>query len=101
MVAKDGTIVEQSGGISVAAAPGNGGYALDFGQSTAGKAIQVTSASRDDGAFRGTPIAGRCGGTGANSCNPQEFNNDRIVFVFTTNPANTGLEPHSFYIAVF
>jgi hypothetical protein len=99
-VAADGTIISQSGGISVSATTGSGGYYLNFGTPTTGKAITV-SLSDIDQAFGGTPLATPCGGgTGATTCFATGTNDANHVFVFTSNATNDGGLPHAFYITV-
>ncbi len=101
LVAADGTIISQSGGISVSATDGSGGYYLDFHKPTTGKAITV-SLSNVDEAYGGTPQAVPCGGgTGAARCDPTGTNDSDHLFVFTSSPTNSGAGAnHAFYITV-
>ncbi len=103
LVAANGTIIAQTGGISLAAGGGAAGnYYLNFGSSLTGKAVVVTSTYTDaDSGFRGTAFTTLCGGGAQGSaCAPAGTNTDTHVFVASSNPANTGLQPHGFYIAV-
>jgi hypothetical protein len=99
-VAKDGTIIAQSGGISLASTL-NGWFYLNFGSDMTGKNIQVTSAYRNgDGGLRGGVLVTLCGGAPAGSdCTTS--NNNNTIAVGIENAANNDIEAHSFYIAVF
>jgi hypothetical protein len=99
-VTSAGSIVSQSGGITLAGVVGGWIY-LNFGSDLSSKTIQVTSAYRDDDSgARGTVYATVCGGTPAGAtCTIS--NNNNTVAVATFNPANTALAPHAFYIAAF
>jgi hypothetical protein len=98
LVRPDGSIVAQSGGISVGH-PSGGLYILDFGASVAGKLIVASSARASDHDFRGMLSAGPCGGTVEGSACP--IGNDiNHVAVVTNNPGETAREDHSFYVAV-
>ena len=94
-----GTIVAQSGGISVTSHFGPGTYILSFGTTVNDKLILATSGFANAG-LRGDVIAGPCGGppTGAVACAVGGDNSH--VVVFTSNPANTALVDQSFYVAV-
>jgi hypothetical protein len=99
-VAANGSIISQSGGITVSATTGVGGYYLNFGAPTTGKAITV-SLSDIDQAFGGTALATPCGGgTGGVTCDATGTNDANHVFVFTSNEANTDGLPHAFYITI-
>jgi hypothetical protein len=100
LVGKDGSIIAQSGGISLAATLG-GWFYLNFGSDMTGKNIQVTSAYRDnDGGFRGGVLVTLCGGAPAGAtCSTS--NNVNTIAVGIENAANTTIEAHAFYIAVF
>jgi hypothetical protein len=63
LVSPNGSIVVQSGGITVAAKPGPGQYILNFGSTVAGKLVIVSSGRASDQDFRGMVSAGPCGGT--------------------------------------
>lgn len=99
LIRADGTILSQSGGITVSSHPSPGTYVLDFGSVITGKLI-VGSAGVRDANFRGTVMAGPCGGP------PEGFpcpvgNDTSHVVVFTANPANNALvDIASFYVAV-
>jgi hypothetical protein len=98
LVRPDGSIVAQSGGVSVAH-PTGGQYILDFGASVAGKLIMASSARASDVEFRGTVSAGPCGGTAEGGACP--IGNDlNHVLVITNNAGETAREDHAFYVAV-
>jgi hypothetical protein len=102
-VAPDGTIVEQSGGITLIPGAQAGRYTLDFGVPVAGKAIVVSSGIATDGAFRGTAIAGPCAEppTGLpGPCEGAGGDSPTRLEVFTSNPANNATADHSFYVAL-
>ncbi len=101
LVAANGAIISQSGGISLSATDGTGGYYLDFQKPTTGKAITV-SLSNVDQAYDGTPQAVPCGGgTGSATCTPAGTNDANHLFVFTSSPTNSGAGVnHAFYITV-
>jgi hypothetical protein len=101
-VAADGPIVEQSGGISVADNSEPGLYFLDFGQSTAGKSVQVTpSCIGDCVALTGKALAARCGGgpTGA-PCDPPGTNNPNHIAVVVLGPTDDP-QAYGFWVSVF
>jgi hypothetical protein len=99
LVNPTGSIVAQSGGITVTAKPGPGQYILDFGSAVAGKLILVSSGRASDPDFRGAVSAGPCGGTAEGSvCSVG--NDSNHVQVITNNPGGTAREDHSFYVAV-
>jgi hypothetical protein len=95
----DGTILAQSGGISLTSHPGAGTYVLNFGAAVNGHLI-IANASWATGGFQGTVITSPCGGPpeGAAACSVGGDNNH--VVVFTSNSANTALVDHSFYVTV-
>ena len=99
LVKSDGTIVAQSGGITLTSKPGTGQYILDFGSPVTGHLIIASSAHASDLSFRGTVSAGPCGGTAEGSVCPSG-NDTNHVRVFTDNPGESATEDHSFYIAV-
>lgn len=78
-VQSNGTIVDQSGGISVVAR-GNGSYEIDFGEDVSGRALTATGTNA-----RVIANATLCtGGTGVGSdCAPTAPNDNRHVFVNT------------------
>jgi hypothetical protein len=98
LVKPDGTIVAQSGGVSVAH-PSGGQYIVDFGASVAGKLIMATSARASDPEFRGTVSAGPCGGTAEGSACPIGDDANHVL-VITNNAGETAREDHAFYVAV-
>lgn len=86
-VASDGTILEQSGGITMLAHSGNG-YYIDFGSSVVGRGTFVTFRYLDpdfDGFVASEPCAGPSN-TLACSAAP---NNPDVLFVQTHTAANT------------
>jgi hypothetical protein len=98
LVRPDGSIVAQSGAISVGH-PSGGQYIVDFGASVAGKLIMATSARASDPEFRGMVSAGPCGGTAEGSACP--IGNDlNHVLVITNKEGETAREDHAFYVAV-
>ena len=101
LISKDGVILAQSGGITVAH-PFAGAYYANFGSAVTGKTVQVTNAYRDDdSSFRGAPLASICGaGTEGSTCVIAGTNNTSTVFVGTETLAGAN-ENHAFYIAVF
>jgi hypothetical protein len=100
LVAANGSIIHQSGGISLAGTAGNW-YYLNMGSDMTNKNIQVTSAYRnDDGGFRGGVMVTQCGGppSGSNCSISDNVNTIAVGIESTTNAA---IQPHAFYIAVF
>ncbi len=98
LIAADGTVVAQSGGISVANSD-SGFYYLNIGSSVAGKGIFVSSSDMDQD-FGGTVLAAPCGGGVDGTICPPFANNTNHVFVFTSNQTNDGGLAHAFYIMV-
>ena len=99
VVRADGGIVDQSGGITLAAKPGTGQYVLNFGSAVTGKAIVASSAAAGgDTASRGETSASACGG-GADgvTCTGADANTN--VQVLTRSATGTG-EDHAFVVAV-
>jgi hypothetical protein len=101
LVAANGTIPVQSGGISITATTGAGGYYVNFGSSIAGKLL-IANSSDMDLAFGGTVLASPCGGgSDGVACVPAGTNTANHAFVFTSNSANTAGQPHAFYVSTF
>jgi hypothetical protein len=98
LVRADGTIVQQSGGITVTSHSA-GQFVLDFGQAANTKLIEASSAFAGDGAARGSVIAGPCGGTAEGIVCPAG-NDTNHVMVRTFGQGNLTLIDHSFYVAV-
>ncbi len=98
LVNAGGTIVAQSGGISITSHAGPGVYVLDFGGAVNAKLL-LASASAANAGLRGTVIVSPCGGppTGFAACAVGGDNNH--VVVFTSNAANTATVDESFYVA--
>jgi hypothetical protein len=94
-----GTILDQSGGLSVTS-HATGSYILDFGSASNNKLIIASSSLAGDAGGRGTVVASACGGTADGFACPS--NNDTShVIVHTYAVGNTALEDHPFYVAVF
>lgn len=99
LVRPDGTIVSQSGGITLTAKPQPGEYILDIGSVVTGKLIVASSALASDTAFRGVVSAGPCGGTAEGVTCPSGNDTNHII-VFTDGPAEAATQDHAFYVAV-
>jgi hypothetical protein len=99
LVKSDGTIVAQSGGITLTSKPAAGTYILDFGAAVTGHLVVASSGLASDTAFRGTVSGGPCGGTAEGVVCPSG-NDTSHVIVFTDNPGETATQDHSFYVAV-
>ncbi len=99
LVKSDGTIVAQSGGLTLTSKPKAGEYILDFGSEVTGHLILASSALAGDASFRGVVSAGPCGGTGEGLTCPSGNDTSHVV-VFTDNPGETATQDHAFYIAV-
>lgn len=99
LVRPDGSVVAQSGGVTLTAKPGLGQYILDFATPTTGKLIIVSSARANDPEFRGTVSAGPCGGTPEGSACPVG-NDANHLQVITNDPGEKNREDHAFYVAV-
>ena len=95
----DGTIVAQSGSITLTAKPQAGEYILDFGSTVTGHLVLASSAIAGDTGFRGVVSAGPCGGT-AEGFACQSGNDTNHVVVFTDNAGETATQDHAFYVAV-
>ena len=101
LVKADGTILAQSGGISITShTPGL--YILNFGSQITGKLILASNSYASEAvAGRGSVIANPCGGAPEGSTTACPAGNDTShVEVATSNPANTVATDHSFYVAV-
>ncbi len=107
LVDKDGTVLAQSGGLSVTAGTA-ASYLVGFGASVSGKTLVATSAftSSDEG-LRGEPVVVLCG-TGpqaipgvCTSFFSAGVDDDHHLIVITGNPGDTANEQHAFYISVF
>ena len=81
----DGTIVAQSGGITLTSKPMRGEYILDFGAAVTGHLIIASSGLASDTDFRGTVSAGPCGGTGEGFVCASGNDTSHVV-VFTDQP---------------
>lgn len=98
----DGTILAQSGGISLASMAVTGDYHLNFGSTQSGKSIQVTPVYRDADPGTGVgAVAALCGGPPAGAtCNPPGTNNTSHVYVGISDDAAVPND-QAFYITVF
>jgi hypothetical protein len=111
LVAGDGAIVKQSGGIAVVSAS-SGRYVVDFGESVSGRAIMTSSKFPQAGPTplpntNGLVEAAICGASVASSqgetvnCTPASNNDTSHVFVQTaTASGSPSNDPRPFYIAV-
>jgi len=97
LVRPDGTIVQQSGGISVTNHSA-GQFVLDFGAATNTKLILASPGLASDGATRGDVVAGPCGGTAEGVTCPA--GNDTNHVLIRTYDATQALADHAFYVAV-
>jgi hypothetical protein len=97
----DGTIVSQSGGITLAAHPSTGTYILNVGTAVAGKPLLANGAYASDASDqRGETTVGPCGGgTEGRTC-PANFNATSHVWVQTRSNSGTPAD-HAFYVVVF
>jgi hypothetical protein len=101
LVKANGTIVAQSGGISMSQ-DSNGDYYLNFGVNLKGKALLATAAEKFTSVGRVGVQTAPCGGgpTGA-SC-PSTINDSKHVYVLTTDETQSILgQPEGFYIVAF
>ena len=107
LVDKDGTILAQSGGLSVTAGTA-ASYLVGFGASVSGKTLVATSAfTSSDGGLRGEPAVALCG-TGPQAITgvctaffSAGVDDDHHLIVITGNAGDTANEQHPFYISVF
>ena len=99
LVRPDGSVIAQSGGVTLTAKPGVGQYILDFGAAVTGKLVIASSARANDPGFRGAVSAGPCGGTSEGSACPVG-NDVNHVTVITNDAGEKTREDHAFYIAV-
>jgi hypothetical protein len=100
LVDATGTIIRQSGGISLALKEPDGAYTLQFPSRVTGKAIMTSVAYKFSG--NGETVSGKpCGPPSGDSdtCSTNPSDDQRQVFVFTTNAAGTQTDG-GFYIAV-
>ena len=100
VVAPDGTVVLQSGSITVTHISA-GAYRVDFGADVSHALLLAEPATANDLNFRGTTIAGPCAPPAGSAtlipCSPTGSVN--WVAVFTMNSGETALEDHSFYVS--
>jgi len=100
LVGSDGTVIAQSGGITVAK-PQIGVYLVTFGTSLAGKvAIASATCLDSDCPFGGTISAGICGG-GASGLTCAMSNTDSSVEVDVQDTTNTTLMDGPFFLSAF
>jgi hypothetical protein len=99
LVAADGTIIRQSGGIT---SSGSGGiYELNFGADVSNSAILADEI--DNGTTAGTTAVMSCvdsGKAGFGNCSGASVGNPNFVKVATTNAAEIGVSAQAFYLAV-
>jgi hypothetical protein len=97
----DGTILSQSGGISLANHT-IGVYTLDLGSNQGGKMIQVTPARRNGDADTITATAAVCGGPPAGmTCAPGATNTRSHILVSTYDAPDGPPNDQAFYVMVF
>jgi hypothetical protein len=100
LVAANGTVIQQSGGISVVQnGVGFGTYNVTFPAAVDNSALSVTL-SDIDASFGGSPIASPCAGPGAIGpifCG-SDAGKSNVAFVDTPNAANSSPVAHAFYI---
>jgi hypothetical protein len=103
LVKDDGSIVEQSGGISVDG-ESQGSYVLDFGRSVTRRALLAT-ATYEGSPDVATAHVSPCGDNsdllqaGCDSLAPGSDASGRHVLVFTQAVAGSGGDPAGFYVA--
>jgi hypothetical protein len=103
-VEKDGTIISQSGGITVTHNPVGctpGCYFLNFGSSQTGKAITLSSGSPEFALF----IDGVCGGEGpgrteCTTGTSENVNDANHILVLSASTSSEALSDRGFYITV-
>jgi hypothetical protein len=101
LVASDGTILAQSGGIAMAQ-HGTGFYILDFGRNLSGHLLQATPATlNSDATLSGTVLVGVCGGGALGETCSMAFNDANHVAVTPSNAANSVVANHAFYVMAF
>ncbi len=98
LVGADGTIIEQSGGITNIPTGAAGKYKLDFGSAVTGKLILASSAVTNDLKARGAIIAGPC--TADDPECPAPLNPNHVRVFTLKDTAGAGTENHAFYVAV-
>jgi hypothetical protein len=104
LVSGTGTIVNQSGGFSIAAHVGSGLYILNAAAPVGNHAIVVSDGVAGDSNFRGVTIAGPCG-TGPDAINctglATNANDGNHILVATTDTTNGTEADHSFYLVMY
>ncbi|HEY6549727.1 MAG TPA: hypothetical protein VIY71_00850 [Solirubrobacterales bacterium] len=101
LIAANGTVIQQSGGISAVkhGGPTFGTYNVTFPSAIDNSALSVTL-SDIDASFGGSPIVSPCAGPGAIGpifCEGDAGKNN-VAFVDTPNQANSAPVAHAFYI---
>jgi hypothetical protein len=97
-VSYDGTVLSQSGGISVLQ-NGDGLYYVDFGVPAGAGALVVTLGGNTGPG--GSAVVAPCGGgTLGVTCAPKAPDDANHVLVSTYNKANAALAGHAFYVAL-
>lgn len=101
LVDADGTIMAQSGGITIAHAAGTGDYYLGFGAPVANRAISVTASQTLTDVGRVGVEASPCGGGAQGASCPAGSNDTNHLVVGTTNETlASGGQPEGFYAVV-
>jgi hypothetical protein len=102
LVDTDGTILAQSGGITVVDATGTGVTDLNFGSDQSAKNIQVTSSCTPAScSFRGGTSGAHCGGAPLGVTCSDGADTTSHIRVFTRNSADNATEDHPFFVATF
>jgi hypothetical protein len=100
LVNSNGTIAAQSGGVSLTAASGAGGYVLDLGTLSTSRPLIATPSSKDN--VFGTVQVAPCGegSQGVNCASVGSADNANHVLVQTTtiSGGSVSAAPHAFYI---
>jgi hypothetical protein len=101
LVDSDGTILDQSGGISLTVKTSSN-YYLDFGSNMAHKAIQVTIACLGLSCANGAnAVAWLCGGTPLGATCPEPGTDDQNHVAVFTSDADGVDHDEAFYVTVF
>ncbi|HXY84002.1 MAG TPA: hypothetical protein VEH52_00855 [Gaiellaceae bacterium] len=101
VVKPDGTIVAQSGGITLVSHLASGQYILGMGGDVSGKLVLASGGNAGDSSDqRGETTASPCGGTTDGHTCVTPYNSTSNLEVETRNDANLPAD-HSFYVGVF
>jgi hypothetical protein len=106
VVAANGSVLAQSGGLTIAPFPaaGPGYYTIHAGKDVTGKTIQITTfATTSDGSFRGAPTYLICGTTppGIDCTTLSLANDNQTIIVVTTDTTSSTAEAHGWTVAIF